>query len=75
MDALSEKLRSVVREEVNRAMQEQQCTLDTHSNRAQTPVPPTHPVNPKVAQQQVQQLISQGQFNSAFKQVNSHLMF
>ena len=56
--------------------QEQQTTLDNrNTTRAQTPIPPTHPVNPKLAQQQIQTLISQGQLNAAFKQVIIIIIF
>lgn len=58
----------LVREEVSHALQDHQASLDARS-RAHTPGPTPHTLNPKVAQQQVQALITQGQFNTAFKQV------
>ncbi|XP_064104539.1 enhancer of mRNA-decapping protein 4-like isoform X2 [Macrobrachium nipponense] len=69
-DAVCDRIKSLVREEVSRALQEHQANVDAKS-RAHTPAPPAHPHNPKVAQQQVQSLISSGQFNTAFKQALS----
>ncbi|KAG0719455.1 Enhancer of mRNA-decapping protein 4 [Chionoecetes opilio] len=69
-DSLSERIRGMVREEVAHALQEHQASVDARS-RAHTPGPAPHTLNPKVAQQQVQVLISQGQFNTAFKQALS----
>ncbi|KAK8395280.1 hypothetical protein O3P69_006175 [Scylla paramamosain] len=69
-DALTERIRGLVREEVTHVLQEHQANLDARS-RAHTPGPTPHAHNPKVAQQQVQGLISQGQFNTAFKQALS----
>lgn len=69
-DAVCDRIKSLVREEVARALQEHQANVDAKS-RAHTPAPPAHPHNPKVAQQQVQSLISSGQFNTAFKQALS----
>ncbi|XP_042204509.1 enhancer of mRNA-decapping protein 4-like isoform X2 [Homarus americanus] len=69
-ESLSERIRGLVREEVTHALQEHQAIVDARS-RAHTPAPTSHTLNPKVAQQQVQALISQGQFNAAFKQALS----
>nr|XP_053645484.1 enhancer of mRNA-decapping protein 4-like [Cherax quadricarinatus] len=69
-ESLSERIRVLVREEVTRALQEHQAIVDARS-RAHTPALTPHAHNPKVAQQQVQGLISQGQFNTAFKQALS----
>lgn len=67
-ESLAERIRALVREEVTRALQEHQAAVDARS-RAHTPAPAPHVHNPKLAQQQVQNLISSGQFNTAFKQV------
>lgn len=69
-DSLAERIRGLVREEVAHALQDHQAALDARS-RAHTPGPTPHTLNPKMAQQQVQGLISQGQFNTAFKQALS----
>ncbi|XP_068209049.1 enhancer of mRNA-decapping protein 4 isoform X2 [Palaemon carinicauda] len=69
-DALCDRIKSLVREEVTRALQDHQATIDAKS-RSHTPAPLAHPLNPKVAQQQVQSLISSGQFNEAFKKALS----
>nr|XP_045613217.1 enhancer of mRNA-decapping protein 4-like isoform X2 [Procambarus clarkii] len=69
-ESLGERIRGLVREEVTRSLQEHQAIVDARS-RAHTPAPTPHTLNPKVAQQQVQTLISQGQFNTAFKQALS----
>ncbi|XP_042891088.1 enhancer of mRNA-decapping protein 4-like [Penaeus japonicus] len=69
-ESLAERIRSLVREEVTRALQDHQAAVDARS-RAHTPAPAPHPHNPKLAQQQVQNLISSGQFNTAFKQALS----
>ncbi|XP_071512823.1 enhancer of mRNA-decapping protein 4-like isoform X2 [Panulirus ornatus] len=69
-ESLCERIRGMVREEVTHALQEHQAVVDARS-RTHTPAPTPHTHNPKVAQQQVQALISQGQFNTAFKQALS----
>lgn len=69
-DTLTDRIRVLVREELTHALQEHQANLDARS-RAHTPGPTPHTHNPKVAQQQVQGLVTQGQFNTAFKQALS----
>lgn len=69
-ESLSDRIRPLVREEITRALQEHQSAIDARS-RTHTPAPTQHALNPKVAQQQLQTLISQGQFNTAFKQALS----
>ena len=76
-DSLSERVSKAVKEEVVRALTEHQAQVDaralanaTASSRAHTPhghAPGAHPHNPKVLQQQIQQQITTGAFNSAFK--------
>ena len=68
-DGNNDRIRKVVHTEVMRALQEHSASMAAH-HRSMTPAPiPSTPTNPKVAQQQVQTLISQCQFNLAFKTV------
>ncbi|XP_076043914.1 enhancer of mRNA-decapping protein 4 homolog Ge-1 isoform X2 [Oratosquilla oratoria] len=73
MESLSERIGTLVHEEVGKAVREQQASLEAvvARSRAHTPAPTLPHTNPKLAQQHVQQLISQGQFNTAFKQALS----
>ena len=67
---LLSKMKQVVEEQVSRAVREQQTTLSDSlisamRSRAQTPV--SSPVDPQQQQQQIVQLLRQGQLNTAFQ--------
>ncbi|KAB7501462.1 Enhancer of mRNA-decapping protein 4 [Armadillidium nasatum] len=72
-DTLGERMRHFIHDEIMRALQEHHASVEARTSRAQTPASSgTHtPSNPKIARQQVQQLLAQEQFNLAFKQALS----